>query len=65
MQGTQKIDVDRLFERFYKADPSRNKNSTGLGLSIAKGFVQKMGGKITAAVNGSWFQIAIELEIIF
>ena len=24
-----------------------------------------MGGKITAAVNGSWFQIAIELEIIF
>ena len=65
MQGTQKIDVDRLFERFYKADPSRNKNSTGLGLSIAKGFVQKMGGKITAAVNGSWFPIAIELEIIF
>lgn len=64
MQETEKIDVERLFDRFYKADVSRSKNSTGLGLSIAKGFVQKMGGSITAFVEKEWFKIEIRLNIV-
>ena len=53
------IDIKRVFERFYKADRARSKNSTGLGLSIARGFVWKMNGEITAEIEGNWFCIKI------
>lgn len=41
-------DVDRLFERFYTPDASRTQGSTGLGLTIAKEFVEKMKGSMEA-----------------
>ncbi len=38
-----------VFERFYKSDKSRsaNKNSTGLGLYMAKTIIKKHGGSIS------------------
>ena len=36
----------RLFDRFYTVETARN--STGLGLSIAKLLTEKLGGTITA-----------------
>lgn len=46
--GISKKDLSRIFERFYKADFSRNTNSegAGLGLAIVKEVVEKHGGKV-------------------
>lgn len=41
-------DLQRMFDRFYKADQTRTGKGTGLGLPIAKSLMNKMNGNIRA-----------------
>ncbi len=59
VKNPEEIDVSKVFERFYKADTVRSKNSTGLGLSIAKEFVRRMNGNIEAGLEENEFYIVI------
>lgn len=40
--------LQQLFDRFYMNDAARSQGSTGLGLTIAKGLVEEMGGTLEA-----------------
>jgi heavy metal sensor kinase len=53
-----------LFERFFRADPSRTSDTphAGLGLAIVKGYVDLMGGSIqvhSAVGQGSTFRVRL------
>ena len=55
----ENMDISQVFERFYKADKSRNEKSTGLGLAIAKEMVEKMSGHIEARLEDRRFIIEV------
>lgn len=50
VESVKKGDLSEFFERFYRADESRNSETGGhgIGLSIAKEIADKSGLKITA-----------------
>ena len=50
--GIAPDDLSRVFERFYKVDPSRSSSGTGLGLAICKHVIQAHGGSIYAESDG-------------
>lgn len=58
------IDIDMVFTRFYKADVARSKQSSGLGLAIAKGFVERMNGEIHASLVDDAFCVEIVFDEI-
>lgn len=64
--GMDPEDTDHIFERFYRADSSRNRSKSaggsGLGLAITKSIVEQHGGAITvksAPGKGSKFTVSL------
>jgi len=43
--------LPKLFDVFYRADPSRSRQGTGLGLAISAKIVERMGGSIRAELS--------------
>ncbi|MBK8986150.1 MAG: HAMP domain-containing histidine kinase [Chloroflexi bacterium] len=64
-QGIAADDLPRVFDRFYKADPSRAaQGESGLGLAIARSLVTMHGGSIWAeSARGVGTTFVIELPL--
>jgi signal transduction histidine kinase len=56
------LSIEKIFSRFYTADPARTRSTTGLGLSIAKALTQKLGGEINATLSDNIFTIEIRFK---
>ena len=63
--GLSEEQQERVFEKFYRSDRART-GGLGLGLSIARGFVEALGGAITAENReggGSRFTITLPVRM--
>ena len=64
--GISESDLNRVFERFYRVDPARSRETggTGLGLSIVKHVVGNHGGEVQVWSSqgvGSTFSIRLPI----
>lgn len=67
-EGIRDRDVPKIFERAYRADPARQRDSggAGLGLSIARGIIEAHGGRIwveTRPGQGSVFSFTLPKSV--
>jgi len=65
--GIPPADLTRVFERFYRVDKARSRESggTGLGLSIVKHLAERLGGEVHAAnrpEGGARFTVTLPAE---
>ncbi len=60
--GISPHDLPRIWDRLYRADPSRTERGLGLGLSLVKAYVQAHGGRVEAKSEpgqGSTFAVRL------
>jgi two-component system sensor histidine kinase SenX3 len=65
--GIPESEIERIFERFYRVDPARSRQTggTGLGLSIVKHIITKHGGEVSVwSVEGVGSTFSIRLPIV-
>lgn len=56
-------ELGRIFERFYTIDPSRNSQSSGLGLTITRALVEKLKGSVEARIEQGLFIIEVKIPL--
>jgi len=65
--GIPERELERIFERFYRVDPARSRETggTGLGLAIVKHVATKHGGEVTVwSKEGSGSTFCLRLPLL-
>lgn len=57
------VDLEHMFDRFYKGDPSRNRKGSGLGLAIVNELVGRMNGSIKATYESNLLSIVLSFPL--
>ena len=60
---SETVDVQKIFDKFYRADNSRNSEGIGIGLYICRKFIEDMNGDISAHMYDNMLNINIELDM--
>jgi signal transduction histidine kinase len=64
-EGIAPEDLERVFEPFFRADPSRSGAGAGLGLALAKRIVETLGGRISAEpADPGGARFALEVPLV-
>lgn len=63
VEGHDALNLEDLFERFYRGDSSRNSNisGSGLGLAIAKSIINLHNGDIVLECKENLFKVYVKL----
>lgn len=62
--GIADADLEYVFERLYKCDRGRSGKGSGLGLSIVRQMVEKMGGMVSVrSKQGEYCEFAVEFPL--
>ena len=55
-------DPEHLFDRFYQSSPAQAKGGAGLGLSIVRELMARMGGRVFAQITGDILEIRLAFK---
>ena len=64
--GIAEEDREHIFDRFYRADPARERGGSGLGLPLTRAIVLLHGGEIGVTSTpgaGSCFRVTLPLAV--
>lgn len=61
--GVPEADLPMIFEKFYRAASTSSQQGAGLGLSIARGFVEAMGGQVAARAQSEGSGLVVTLAL--
>ena len=59
------IDVDRIFDRFWRADPARASVGSGMGLAIVANLCHAIGATVRADLDGNVLVVTVEFPVEF